>query len=111
MRIPRFLRKTLSSSTIFSSAGAHFGRQAFREFMTPRKPRHRALRVLLTLVGVGLLAVLLVFGLLIGAAMLGFTLVSRLLRQRGKPVAKAGDARTLDGEYRVLRKPVLTTGR
>ena len=111
MRIPRFLRTPFSLGTLFSRSGLHIGRQAFREFMTPRKPRHRALRVLLTLVGVGLLAVLLVFGLVIGAAMLGFTVASRLLRQRGKPVAKAGDARTLDGEYRVLRKPVLTTGR
>ena len=99
MRIPRFL----------SGFGLQFGRQAFHAFTTPRKPRHRALRVLLTLVGVALLAVLLVFGLVIGTAMLGFALLSRLLRQRGKPVAK--DARTLDGEYRVLRKPALTTGR
>lgn len=109
MRIPRFSRKSLFSNAFFSSAGLHLGRQAFREFTTPRKPRHRALRVLLTLVGVALLAVLLVFGLVIGAAMLAFALVSRILRQRGKPVAK--DARTLDGEYRVLRKPALTTGR
>lgn len=99
MRIPRFL----------SGFGLHFGRQAFHAFTTPRKPRHRVLRVLLTLVGVALLAVLLVFGLVIGTAMLCFALLSRLLRQRGKPVVK--DARTLDGEYRVLRKPVLTTGR
>lgn len=99
MRIPRFL----------SGFGLQFGRQAFHAFTTPRKPRHRALRVLLTLVGVGLLAVLLVFGIVIGTAMLAFTLVSRILRQRGKPVAK--DARTLDGEYRVLRKPALTAGR
>ncbi len=111
MRIPRFFRKSPFSSAFFSRSGLNFGRQAFREFTTPRKPRHRALRVLLTLVGVGLLAVLLVFGLVIGAAMLGFTVLSRLLRQRGKPVAKASDARTLDGEYRVLRKPALTAGR
>lgn len=109
MRIPRFSRKTLFSNAFFSSAGLHFGRQVFRDFTTPRKPRHRLLRVLLTLVGVALLAVLLVFGLVIGAAMLAFALVSRILRQRGKPVAK--DARTLDAEYRVLRKPALTTGR
>ena len=96
-------------SRFFSGFGLHFGRQAFHAFTTPRKPRHRALRVLLTLVGVALLAVLLVFGLVIGAAMLAFTLVARILRQRGKPVAK--DARTLDGEYRVLRKPALTASR
>ena len=93
-------------SRIFSSSGFNFGRQALHDFMTPRKPRHRVLRVLLTLIGVALLAVLLVFGLLFGAVMLGFALVSRLLRKRGKPMAK--DARTLDGEYRVLRKPALT---
>lgn len=99
MRIPRFL----------SGFGLHFGRQALHAFMTPRKPRHRVLRVLLALLGVALLAVLLVFGVLIGAAMLAFTLVSRMLRQRGKPVAK--DPNTLDAEYRVLRKPALTAGR
>lgn len=99
MRIPRFL----------SGFGLHFGRQAFHAFTTPRKPRHRVLRVLLTLIGVALLAVLLVFGVVIGTAMLAFSLVSRILRQRGKPMAK--DARTLDGEYRVLRKPALTTVR
>ena len=98
MRIPR----------VHSGFGRQFG---FHAFTTPRKPRHRALRVLLTLVGVGLLAVLLVFGVVIGTAMLAFTLVARILRQRGKPMSKAKDARTLDGEYRVLRKPALTAGR
>lgn len=67
------------------------------------------LRVVLALFGVALLAVLLVFGLVIGAAMLGGGLLYRLLRQRGKPIAK--HAQTLDAEYRVLRKPMLSAGR
>ena len=67
------------------------------------------LRVALALFGVALLAVLLVFGLMIGAAMLGGGLLYRLWRQRGKPVAN--QTRPLDAEYRVLRKPMLTAGR
>ena len=41
MPIPHFL----------SGFGLHFGRQAFHAFTTPRKPRHRVLRALLTQLG------------------------------------------------------------
>ena len=49
------------------------------------------------------------FGLVIGVAMLAGGLLFRLWRQRGKPIAQS--SQTLDGEFRVLRKPELSTGR
>ncbi len=80
------------------------------EFFTPRKPRHRALRVLLAMIGVAVLAGLLVVGVVVGAAMLGVGLLARLWRRRGKPIA-AAPAGTLEGEYRVVRKPMLSNAR
>lgn len=99
-----------------SSAFFRFDRRRVADLFAPRKPRHRVLRVLLALVGVGLLAVLLVFGLAIGAAMLTGGLLYRMWRQRGgKPIAAPAQAmpqaRTLDGEYRVLHKPLLDARR
>lgn len=69
-------------------------------FSTPRKPRHRVLRMVLGLVGVTLLAVLVMFGLFVGAAMIGAGLLFKLWKQRGKPIAR--DERVLDGEFRVV---------
>ncbi len=85
-------------------------RHRSREFFAPRKPRHRALRVLVALIGVAVLAGLLVVGVIVGAAMLGVGLLSRLWRRRGKPIA-ATPARDLEGEYRVVRKPMLSNAR
>jgi hypothetical protein len=71
-------------------------------FSAPRKPRHRVLRVALGLVGVALLAVLVMFGLFVGAAMIATGLLFRLWKQRGKPLANQRDSRVLDGEFRVV---------
>lgn len=74
-------------------------------FSTPRKPRHRVLRTVLGVVGVALLAVLVMFGLFVGAAMVGVGLLYKLWKQRGKPTANgnvARDSRVLDGEFRVV---------
>lgn len=73
-------------------------------FSAPRKPRHRVLRVVLGLVGVAVLAVLVMFGLFVGAAMIATGLLFKLWKQRGKPLANgsARDARVLDGEFRVV---------
>jgi hypothetical protein len=84
------------------------GRRRVGGLFAPRKPRHRLLRILMALFGLGVLAVLLVFGLAIGVAMLTGGLLYRLWRQRGKPIARTAQA--LDGEFRVLRKPTLSTG-
>ncbi|MDR7099705.1 hypothetical protein J2X04_002086 [Lysobacter niabensis] len=71
-------------------------------FSTPRKPRHRVLRVVLGIVGVALLAVLVMFGLFVGAAMIATGLLFKLWKQRGKPTLATRDARVLDGEFRVV---------
>jgi hypothetical protein len=71
-----------------------------RSTFAPRKPRHRVLRVVLGVIGVALLAVLVMFGLFVGAAMIAAGLLVKLWKQRGKPVAR--DARVLDGEFRVV---------
>lgn len=97
---------------MFASSVLHFQnyRHRTREFFAPRKPRHRALRIFVALLGVAVLAGLLVVGVVVGAAMLGVGLLSRLWRRRGKPIA-AAPARTLEGEYRVVRKPALSNAR
>ncbi len=81
----------------------------------PRRPRTPLLRIAVALVGLGLLAILLVFGVLIGGAMLTIGLAWRYWRRRGRPFAAAREAdavdpRSIDGEYRVLRKSALPSG-
>ncbi|GHA89220.1 hypothetical protein [Cognatilysobacter bugurensis] len=79
---------------------------ALRTLLEPRKPRHRALRVLLGVVGVLLLAVLAVVGIALGALMLMCGLGYRMLR--GSPRRERVTAtRVVDGEYRVVARPVL----
>ena len=63
----------------------------------------------LGLVGVALLGVLVFFSVFVGAAMIAAGLVYKLVRQRGKPQAR--DARVVDAEYHVVRKPVLPLSR
>jgi uncharacterized membrane protein len=95
------------ASSLFHRLQRH--RHRIRDLFAPRKPRHRALRIVLALFGVALLAMLLVIGLMVGAAMLIAGLIFRILRTRGKPIASP--TRTLEGEYRILRKPALGAGR
>lgn len=87
----------------------HFQFNAFRNAFAPRKPRHPLLRVGLGLLGLALLCVLVFFSVFVGAAMIVGGLLYKLLRQRGKPVAR--DGRVMDGEFRVVRKPVLPLSR
>ncbi|HZV39208.1 MAG TPA: hypothetical protein VFF96_10730 [Pseudoxanthomonas sp.] len=79
-----------------------------RGLFAPRKPRHPLLRLTLGLVGVAVLCLLIVVGVFVGAAMIVGGLLFKLLRQRSRPVA---DSRVVEGEYRVLRKPVLPLSR
>jgi len=76
-------------------------------FAAPRKPRTPALRMLFGAIGVAVLAMLVFFGVFIGAAMLAVGLAWRLLRRRSEPVA----GQIVEAEYRVLRKPELPTAR
>ncbi|GAB3381513.1 hypothetical protein [Lysobacter fragariae] len=80
----------------------------FEQFFAPRKPRHRLLRVVFGLIGLALLALLVMFGLFVGAAMVVAGVVYKLWKQRGKPVARDG---AIDAEYRVVTRPVLPVAR
>lgn len=51
-----------------------------------------------------MLAVLVFVSVFVGAAMIAGSLLYRLLRQRGKPVARD---HAMEGEYRVVRKQAM----
>jgi hypothetical protein len=99
----------LLSAVLARVSGKHFGARARHAAMSglfsPRKPRNALLRLGLGLVGVGLLAALLIVGVIVGAAMLAIGLTARALKRRGRP--QAAYSRTVTAEYRVLRKPRL----
>ena len=80
-------------------------RTAFFRFTAPRKPRHRLLRLLLGLLGLGVLAVLIAFGVFVGAAMLGAGALLRLWALRRNAPTRKDDA--LEGDFRVVSKPAL----
>jgi hypothetical protein len=77
---------------------------------TPRKPRHPLLRLAFGLVGVCVLGLLLVLGLFVGAAMLMGGLLFKSLRRKPDE-SFAGDGNIVEGEYRVVRKPVVSLPR
>jgi len=68
----------------------------------PSKPRHPLLRLLVGLLGLMLLAVLLVFGLVIGLGMLLFAAARRLFRPAAAP-ARAEEG-VIEGEFVHVRK-------
>ena len=78
-----------------------------RQLFEPRKPRHPLVRVGFGVLGLVILAVLVVVGVFVGAAMILAGVAWKLL---GKPVRRAGTAdagHIVEGEYRVVSKPVL----
>jgi len=77
-----------------------------RSAFEPRKPRHRLLRFALGVVGLGVLVMLVMAGVVVGATMLAVGLVYKLFARRAKPVAH--DPRIVDAEYRVVAKPLLS---
>ncbi len=93
-------------------------RRQLANLFAPRRPRTPLLRVAFALVGLGLLAVLLIFSILIGGAMLAIGLVWRHWSRRGRRTADgtsrgasinddAIEGSTIEGEFRVVRKPAL----
>ena len=70
----------------------------------PRKPRHALLRVLLGVVGVALLAVLLVVGVFVGAAMLLGSLALRLLMKSRTATRTSVTGKVVDAEYTIVGK-------
>ncbi|HEY5802735.1 MAG TPA: hypothetical protein VIT90_03460 [Lysobacter sp.] len=79
--------------------------QRVRSAFEPRKPRHRLLRFAVGVVGLGLLAVLVMFSVVLGAAMIAAGIVYKLWKGRGKAAAR--DARIVEAEYRVVDRGVL----
>lgn len=79
----------------------------FRTAFEPRKPRHPLLRFAIGAVGLGLLALLVMLGVIVGAAMLAVGMIHKLVRRRGKPIASVHDPRVVDAEYRIVAKPLL----
>lgn len=91
----------MSMAHLLRTLHARFDASPLRGVFTPRKPRNPVLRVLLGLVGVAILSLLLVVGLVVGAAMVSFGLLRAAFRRR--PASARGDV--LDAEYRVVDKP------
>lgn len=94
-------------SNVFNTLHLRYRASGVSAVFSPRKPRHPLLRVAFGLLGLALLAVLLVFGVVIGAAMLTAGLAMRLLRRRGQPVSERERRGALDGEFRIVDKPLL----
>jgi len=93
-----------------------FNRRAFDQFTAPRRPRHPMLRIVVGLVGVGLLLALLFVSVFVGLAMLAAGMLLRSWKQRAKPIAgsargRSVDGRTLDGTFRVVGKAHLPLAR
>ncbi|MES2858165.1 MAG: hypothetical protein V4704_03180 [Pseudomonadota bacterium] len=79
-------------------------------FAAPRRPRHRALRIVLGVAGVALLLGLLFVSVFVGIAMLGAGMLLRMWKQRGKPIA-ATRVDSIDADYSVLSKRQLPVPR
>lgn len=94
--------------------GFRFNHHVFDRFAPPRRPRHRWLRVVVGLLGIGVLLALLFVSVFVGLAMLATGMLWRLWKQRGKPIAARArtiDGRTLDGSFRVVGKAQLPLAR
>jgi len=81
-------------------------RAAARAVLSPRKPRHRMLRVVLALAGLALLAVLVVAAIAVGAVMILGSLGWKLVRRA--PAAPRARGSVIDGSYRVVARPLLS---
>ncbi|MET0290273.1 MAG: hypothetical protein ABW178_11650 [Pseudoxanthomonas sp.] len=94
---------------LFSNRMFRFDTSRLRAVISPRKPRNPLLRLACGLLGVALLAVMVFFGLFLGAAMIAGGMLLKLMSQRGRPVAAR--QRVVEGEYQVVRKAALPFGR
>ena len=80
-----------------------------RNLFEPRKPRNPLVRIALGLLGLAILAVLIVAGVFVGAAMILGGVAFKLItarRNRAQHAAKA-DPNVVDAEYRVVPKAAL----
>ena len=90
----------------------YFHFDAFRNLLQPRKPRNPLVKLALGVLAVAILAVLVVVGVFVGAAMIIGGVMWKLLASRKKaPVAAHGNDAFVDAEYRVVRKAALPSSR
>ncbi len=78
-----------------------------RNLFAPRKPRNPLVRIALGLLGLALLAVMIVAGVFVGAAMILVGLGWKLLASRKARAARKAAPNVVDAEYRVIRKAAL----
>ncbi|KHL58658.1 membrane protein [Xanthomonas cannabis] len=71
----------------------------------PRKPRHPLVRLAAGLAGLAILAVLIFFSVFVGAAMILGGIAWKVLSKSHRSPPQ--QARVVDAEYRVVRKPAL----
>ncbi|KAB7764728.1 hypothetical protein [Xanthomonas maliensis] len=83
---------------IFQSAHLH-------HLFAPRKPRHPLVRVAVGVLGLAILAVLIFFSVFVGAAMILGGIAWKLLSRPNRRSPQ--QARVVEGEYHVVRKPAL----
>ncbi len=69
------------------------------------------MRVAVGLLGLAILAAMVFIGVFVGAAMILVGLAWKLLASRKPGVARPVDPTVVEGEYRVVRKPVLPASR
>ncbi|WP_293715711.1 MULTISPECIES: hypothetical protein [unclassified Stenotrophomonas] len=82
-----------------------------RNLFEPRKPRNPLVRIALGLLGIAILAVLVVGGVFIGAAMILGGITWKLLGTRKARASAKSDPTVVDAEYRVVRKAALPQAR
>jgi len=82
-----------------------------RNLFEPRKPRNPLVRIALGLLGIAILAVLVVGGVFIGAAMILGGITWKLLASRKARTSAKADPTVVDAEYRVVRKAALPQAR
>ena len=82
-----------------------------RQLFEPRKPRHPLVRLGFGVLGLAILAVLVFFGVLVGAAMILGGVAWKLFGRSGRRAASADAGNVVEGEYRVVSKPVLPLSR
>lgn len=87
----------------------HFGN--VRQLFEPRKPRHPLVRLGFGVLGLAILAVLVFFGVVVGAAMILGGVAWKLFGRSGRRAAAADAGNVVEGEYRVVSKPVLPLSR
>ncbi len=79
-----------------------------RNLFEPRKPRNPLVRIALGLLGLAILAVLIVAGVFVGAAMiLGGVAFKLISARRNRTASAKADPNVVDAEYHVVRKAAL----